>query len=380
MILPHKYPRRVLLCVIGMTPQLVTETLYKLGMNRTSPWIPTEVHLITTVEGARSAQNALLGVAGQEGEFIKFCKDYSMPEIDFTPENIHVINSPDGLYVDDTQSSNQSAVTADFITETVRRFTQDDTCAIHLSLAGGRKTMSYYSGYALSLFGRMQDRLSHVLVAKPFQENEKFFYPPPKAKRLAVDNIHYSTDEANIILSDLPFVRLRYQVPERLLKGKAGFQETVESIQRFAKPETIEINVAEKEVRLNGMKVEMDDAKLAFYLWMCERKKGGAPPLVPNSDLFFQEYFSVYARLTSEMSGMIERLEKTIIRWKKEEREQNKTGQPKKWFQVRVSKVKNAIKLVLGDKGIQLFLIHMAEYQEQVGYEIGIKAESITIL
>jgi len=51
---PHEHPRRILLMVTGRTPQVVTETLYALSVKRDPPFIPTEVHLVTTAEGART--------------------------------------------------------------------------------------------------------------------------------------------------------------------------------------------------------------------------------------------------------------------------------------------------------------------------------------
>ncbi len=371
MLAPHEYPVRILLCIIGKTPQIVTETLYKLAVDSEPAFVPTEIHLITTTEGANSAKNALLGVTGREGEFYNFCKDYNMQQISFNEENIHVIAGENGLYINDAHSSEHNRIIADFITNKVRELTKNKNSSLHLSLAGGRKTMSYYAGYALSLYGRMQDRLSHVLVAKPFQENEKFFYPPPVPRRIAINNTYYSTDEANIILSDIPFVRMRYQVPEALLTGTAGFQETVEAIQRFAQPETIEINVGKKEIRLNGMKIEMNDADLALYLWMCERRKNNEPPLVPDADAFVEDYIEVYARIVGKMSGMIERVEEIA---------QKRTAeQQKDWFQQRKSKLKKAIVKVLGDRAARPFLIQTVECDGQAGYEISMDSKSIII-
>ena len=34
---PDRYPRRILLCVAGLSPQIVTETLYALTRARASP-------------------------------------------------------------------------------------------------------------------------------------------------------------------------------------------------------------------------------------------------------------------------------------------------------------------------------------------------------
>ena len=62
-IKPHEpafYPRRVLLAVSGLTPQIVTKTLYALAADDFEPFVPTEVHLITSAEGARRAALSLL--------------------------------------------------------------------------------------------------------------------------------------------------------------------------------------------------------------------------------------------------------------------------------------------------------------------------------
>lgn len=66
--------------------------------------------------------------------------------------------------MDDIISPEDNERAADCITAWIKDAAADDDAALHVSLAGGRKTMGYYVGYALSLFGRAQDRLSHVLV------------------------------------------------------------------------------------------------------------------------------------------------------------------------------------------------------------------------
>jgi hypothetical protein len=45
---PASFQRRVLLAVSGLTPQIVTETLYALAADEHAPFVPTEVHLITS--------------------------------------------------------------------------------------------------------------------------------------------------------------------------------------------------------------------------------------------------------------------------------------------------------------------------------------------
>ncbi len=54
---PTAYSRRILLAVTGLSPQIVTETLYALA--RDGGFVPGEIHLLTTQEGARLAKAAL---------------------------------------------------------------------------------------------------------------------------------------------------------------------------------------------------------------------------------------------------------------------------------------------------------------------------------
>ena len=59
---PTRYPRRVLLAVSGLSPQIVTETLYALAVAAPADerFVPTEVHVLTTTEGARRVRQSLL--------------------------------------------------------------------------------------------------------------------------------------------------------------------------------------------------------------------------------------------------------------------------------------------------------------------------------
>jgi hypothetical protein len=78
---PASFQRRVLLAVSGLTPQIVTETLYALAADELAPFVPTEVHLITSAEGARRAELSLL--SDDLGWFHKLCADYHLPGVKF---------------------------------------------------------------------------------------------------------------------------------------------------------------------------------------------------------------------------------------------------------------------------------------------------------
>lgn len=173
---PHQYEKRILLAVSGMSPQILTETLYAIVVaEKETPFIPTEVHLISTQEGARRAILELLHP--QTGKFHGLCREYGLTGIQFNEQNVYAIKDKAGMPLNDIKTPKDNEAAADFITEIVSQLTRDNNAALHVSMAGGRKTMGYYLGYALSLYGRAQDRLSHVLVSENYESLPAFFYP-----------------------------------------------------------------------------------------------------------------------------------------------------------------------------------------------------------
>ena len=204
---PETYDRRVLLAVTGLSPQIVTETVYGLTVGRRPSFMPTEVRLITTAEGAQRAQLELLHA--DSGWFHRLRIDYGLPPITFTSAQIHVLRDADGEPLSDIRSPDDNGRAADAITGVLRELTADSECALHVSIAGGRKTMGFYLGYALSLYGRQQDRLSHVLVNPPYESHPQFFYPTPDSQVIYTlpPNVRpYDTRDGEVTLAEIPFV------------------------------------------------------------------------------------------------------------------------------------------------------------------------------
>ncbi len=367
---PHDYKRRILLVVTGLTPQVVTETLYGLTVGRLEPFFPTEIHLITTAAGADSAKAALLGVGNDSGWVQRLCNEYEFDNIHFTENTIHIISDTEGEFLNDEQSTQHNQIASDFITEKVRQLTEDDQCALHLSLAGGRKTMSYYAGYALSLYGRQQDRLSHVLLNEPFQTNENFFYKPRIPQRFQVQGKFHNTNDAKIILSNIPFVRMRDYVPRLLLKGQAGFQETIEAIQQAFKPPHITINLNTKKIMLGQIIIEPDDAELALYLLFCERKLCNKPAVNADNPDFYTDYLAIYSRIVSEYSGLYDRAEKVS----KNKNYKNKLLTTKSKLHKKIIEAQT-----LGENAARPYYIQKVTINSKTAYEIGIPAEEIRI-
>lgn len=279
---PGNYQRRILLVVSGMSPQILTETLYALTQKREPAFVPTEVHMLTTGSGAEHARlNLLVG----SGQFLKFCADYTVDPAIFNEARIHCITSGERS-LDDIRSVAENEAAADFITNFIRTHTADEESALHVSMAGGRKTMGYYAGYALSLYGRPQDRLSHVLVSEGFEGHRDFYYPTRDSQIIHRQNgPALDASRAEVTLAEIPFVRLRSEVPQRLLDGEATFGETIQMAQRSLEPQRLHIDLPKLDFRVGEISLNgIGGANLAFLIWLVSREKTGQPR-IKGSDL-----------------------------------------------------------------------------------------------
>lgn len=129
---------------------------------------------------------------------------------------------------------------------------------LHVSISGGRNTLGFYLGYALSMFGRSQDRLSHVLVPWEFEGNDAFYYPPPKPEMiLARGKKRISTEHAEVTLAEIPFVSLRHGLPDGFLNGKSTFSQAVAAIQRSLAPPRLRIEYEGHKIWCGDILVEM---------------------------------------------------------------------------------------------------------------------------
>ena len=370
----HTTPRRILLAVTGLTPQIVTETLYALACNRPDPWIPHEIHLITTATGADNARLNLL--AGQRW-FHRLCEDYGLSPIVFTPEQIHVLQDAEGRPLDDIRTQADNTLAADFITETLRGLTEDPHTEIHVSIAGGRKTMGYYLGYALSLYGRPQDRLSHVLVSDPYETNRDFYYPTPYEhpihSRRGDKEVTVDARQANVDLADIPFVRLRDGLPERLRTGQAGFTRVVATANRGLQAPQLVLNIADRQAWADEEALGLSETEFLILLWLAERAARGEQATDWSAQALAEEFQALAGRVLSSMSGAYERIEKAITERK------TVTIRCAKYFEPHKSRINGKLETVLGARSAERYQIVTSRDGERVTVFLPLKPEQITV-
>lgn len=272
---PSELKRRILLAVSGLSPQILTETIYALSRGA-DPFIPTEVHLITTREGADRARKSLL----REGRFAQLCADYGLDGIKFGEAYIHCVLDRAGAAIQDIRTSADNEFVADTLINHVRNFTADSGSALHVSIAGGRKTMSFFAGNALTLFGRPQDRLSHVLVEEGYEFARDFFYPTPKQRMIQGHNgSMLDAARANVLLAEIPFVSLRHELPESLKTGVTRYSEVVRLAQAALAPPELVIDLRSRRIRAAGKIVRLSPNSIAMLSIFARRALKNDPAI-----------------------------------------------------------------------------------------------------
>ncbi|MBE9610834.1 CRISPR-associated ring nuclease Csm6 [Chitinilyticum piscinae] len=273
----NKQKKRTLLCVTGLSPQIVTETLYALAVHE--HWYAEEIHILSTQKGKQHADNELLHP--DRAMLARFWREYGnghpLPKI-----RIEAAAGLDGDLLDITDPDS-SATMADAIVTKVRELTKNDDRAIHASIAGGRKSMGFLLGYAMSMYGQVQDRLSHVLVTPTeFESHTDFFYKPLASQILHTRDgktpTPLNTDDANIVLAELPFVRMRTLLGKsanKLLARPLSFAALVEEMQYGGCEPQLTIDVAGSTLNCRGKTIPLAPKEMALYALIAEYQLQG---------------------------------------------------------------------------------------------------------
>ncbi len=264
--------KEIFIFIAGSTPQVITETIYALATKK--PAInPNEIYIITTLKGKEIVKKSLI----DKGILKKLFSEYSITAVPLSEDSFLIPTDASGRPLEDIKSEHENELIGDLITSFIREKAKDMSATLHCSIAGGRKTMSFYMGSALQLFGRPWDNLYHVLVSPEFESNPDFFYKPKKNAviecRMPDGRIkNLNTKDAKIELAELPFIRLGSKVS---LQGK-GFSELVADSQKEIDIATIQppisINISERTVYIGDSLIEMVPVELMIYTAFLKQK------------------------------------------------------------------------------------------------------------
>jgi CRISPR-associated protein (TIGR02584 family) len=262
----------VLVLAVGTTPQIITETIQGL-LGQIPPVRPEKLYIVTTAIGKKTVQDRLLA----NGLYKKFTQDFKLENLSLSDDDFIVAQDSNGRKIPDIVEAEESEAMGDLILSLIRDLAQDPAVRLHCSIAGGRKTMSFYMGAALQLFGRPWDRLYHVLVSPEFESNPLFFYKPKRntiiESKLPDGSVRkLQTKDARIHLAELPFIRLGDKLN---LQGKS-FAELVQEGQRKLDTATIQpellVDLTARAVHIGSRLIEMIPVQLMVYAALLRQK------------------------------------------------------------------------------------------------------------
>ncbi len=278
--LPAKSPsgrkQRVLLAVTGMTPAILTETVWALAQEQ-PPVIPDRVVVITTTTGAQRLEEELFSEVDSSGQGIwQLLRQHILgPEGQDSPlltlEAVRQITVPDprkgrSRALEDFRTSEENAATADYLLEQVRGLVENPDIELITSIAGGRKTLGALLYASMSLLGRETDRLTHVLVNEPYDHpalTPRFFFPQqPQQKLTTQDGTIVIAKKAHIDLGDIPFVPLRNLFERDILNKPSSFTGLVNRCRKkvneaASRSVTLVLRTDRREIEVNGVPIKL---------------------------------------------------------------------------------------------------------------------------
>lgn len=377
--------KEILIFVTGATPQIITETIYALAV-RTPPIIPHKLYFITTSKGKELIQKTLL-----QGSILQtLAEELKQPLPPIDEDSFIIAKDAHGSEIDDIRSEKENRAIGDLITSFIRQQAEDYSVRLHCSLAGGRKTMSFYIGAALQLFGRQWDKLYHVLVTPEFESNPGFFFKPATNTviecRMSDGTIKkLNSKDADINLVELPFIRLRH----KLTLHEKGFSELVEEGQKeidTAKMQPdIKVNLAQRTICIGDNLIEMIPMELFIYTVFLRQKTNKCKHqdrqyCLDCTDCFQPLYEILTRPALEEFSGDYESIyrgqpfkaRELITKWKE--------GVTPEIIRQNISKIKNNLRANLKDETLLPYytITNIRKYGNSK-YGIRVEKEKISI-
>ena len=134
----------------------------------------------------------------------------------------------------------------------------------------------------MSLLGREQDRLCHVLVKPPYDDprlKPLFLFPEQSVVHRTPDGKRYPSKRARIELVDISFVRLRGLYQKEFKRAPASYMTLVRRLQGQAPPPVnfpeVIINMKTGRVEIAGYSLRLSGAEFALFSILMRGKREG---------------------------------------------------------------------------------------------------------
>jgi len=284
-------PRKILIAVTGMSPAVLTETIWALA-KESPPVIPDEVIVLTTAAGQTAIKDQLFGPDRIWDELRNFIiGDHDDSRLVFCPQpsNVKVftcITHGKRVPLKNIDSLEHNNAVGDCILDELWAHTEKPDTRLIISIAGGYKSMSALMMSCLSLLGRPDDRVTHVLISPPFEESGLGFYFPSQPRQFLQTRGGHKVlaSKASICLFDVPWVPFRVLFEKELKTKPASYSGFVSKL-RGAVPDSNQEpkyrwDASSKHgiITLGTVQYFLKNKQSPFFEFLLEHAQTGADP------------------------------------------------------------------------------------------------------
>ena len=287
--------KNILLAISGLTPQIVTETLYSLSVKRKI--IIDEIYIVTTSRGKSVIEGRDNSTSTPDiplkKEITELCRMYNLKHPKFTLKKNVIVAEEESHELFDIKTDKENKLFPNKVAELIKKIASNPDIVIHASLSGGRKSMSAHLALALSLFARSHDKLYHILTDEEFEFNNFF----PKSKK----------EEKALVLAEIPFVKLR-SLNAPILKSDFTYSQIVNKTQKQLKflteNDRLVIDIRKLIIKYKENSIKLTPIEISIYVQFVQRKinlgEGIAINEIKSVDFaksildFMVEYFNYY--------------------------------------------------------------------------------------
>ncbi|VGO19975.1 CRISPR-associated ring nuclease Csm6 [Pontiella sulfatireligans] len=276
--------KNILIAGVGLSPAVLTNTVWALAHEK-PPVVPDEVVAITTVTGRKCIESQLLDGGG----WGRLCRQLEADGLGTggklafgASDSIRILGDGKSDF-DDIATPEQNDAAADFILKVLRQYTEDPGTRVVASIAGGRKSMSALMISCMSLLGRSQDRVCHVLVNEPYEQRmEPPFLFPEKGVKHKRGGKTYLSAKGMPVLSDIPFVRVRGWYEKEFRSIPPSYMQLVRKVQGIAPSPAnypvVRLNARQGTMLIGKAGVDLSASEFALVYIMLNRSKKNLPP------------------------------------------------------------------------------------------------------
>ncbi len=355
----------VLIAVVGMSPAVVTESIWGLYMEQPE-LVPDEVKVCTTRKAWDNLCATLLGKEKTAGVWAELEENLGK-KIRLTK---HIFEDGLGGELADIVSSEDQNLVADQLLQQIRSYKnpQQEVCRLVASIAGGRKSMSALMYAAMSLGAEPGDIITHVLADEMASACPEFFFPKQKKQKLTNRNGEkFSAAKVRVDLAEIPFVPLASLVKGSDFETSGSFSRLAERAQQHLEqlhPEDVKIRVSTEEckVYINGRPLMLKAREymlMAIMTWHSITYRNlDAPQLTPE-----KAYAHILALKEKKWlpNEVLRRIDKKELFFQEEEWKEN--------FSTGFNKERSYLKKTLEDNGFSVVARDALKPRVPIGFE-----------